>query len=128
MCASGEDASRRALAGQFAEPQRFAADGGTREPGARRGAPSALAAQRLGLTGGVGSLIVAVTSASVMRLSFSHRCAGNSIWARRCPPEIYGRFTEGFDTTALREARDLLDELCNGPAVSRPSPRRWRLV
>src|SRR6266851_4514291 len=80
MCASSEDASRRALAGQFAEPQRLAADGATREPGARRGAPSALAAQRLGLTGGVGSLIVAVTSASVMRLSFSHRPGGNSIW------------------------------------------------
>src|ERR1700732_2852314 len=81
MCASGEDASCRALAGQFAEPQRFAADRGMREvTGARRGAPSALAAQRLGLTGGVGSLIVAVTSASVMRLSFSHRPGGNSIW------------------------------------------------
>jgi hypothetical protein len=48
--------------------------------GARRGTPSALAAQRLGLTGGIGSLIVAVTSASVMRLSLSHRPGGNSIW------------------------------------------------
>src|ERR1700676_2438443 len=80
MCASGEDASRRALAGQFADPHRLAAYGRTREAGARRGAPSTLAAQRLGLTGGVGSLIVAVTSASVMRLSFSHRLGGNSIW------------------------------------------------
>ena len=86
---------RGAASRQFAERQRFAADGGTREPGARRGTPSALAAQRLGLTGGVGSLIVAVTSASVIRLSFSHRRAGNSIWgapmsARNLRP-VYGR-------------------------------------
>jgi hypothetical protein len=25
--------------------------------------------------------------------------------------EIYGRFTEGFDTADLREARELLDEV-----------------
>jgi hypothetical protein len=49
MCASGEDASRRALAGQFADPQRLAADGRTREVmGARRGTPSAPRGSTLG--------------------------------------------------------------------------------
>src|SRR5438309_1891333 len=35
--------------------------------------------------------------------------------------EIYGWFTEGFDTPALREAKALLDELNNKPSAPRRS-------
>ena len=35
--------------------------------------------------------------------------------------EIYGWFTEGFDTPALKEAKTLLDELSNEPGVVSPS-------
>ena len=35
--------------------------------------------------------------------------------------EIYGWFTEGFDTPALREAKALLDELSNNPSAPRRS-------
>jgi hypothetical protein len=31
--------------------------------------------------------------------------------AARCSPDIYGWFTEGFDTADLKEAKALLDEL-----------------
>ncbi len=31
--------------------------------------------------------------------------------ARQLPAEIYGRFTEGFDTKDLQEAQALLEEL-----------------
>ncbi|MBI3988842.1 MAG: hypothetical protein HY347_04415 [candidate division NC10 bacterium] len=31
--------------------------------------------------------------------------------ARKLPAEIYGWFTEGFDTTDLKEAKALLEEL-----------------
>jgi len=33
--------------------------------------------------------------------------------------QVYGWFTEGFDTSALKEARALLDQLSNEAAVSR---------
>ena len=39
------------------------------------------------------------------------RDLGRAEEAREMLGEIYGWFTEGFDTTALREARALLDEL-----------------
>jgi len=41
---------------------------------------------------------------------------GNRDEARRLLQEIYGWFTEGFDTADLRQARALLDELSPGGA------------
>ena len=40
--------------------------------------------------------------------------------------EIYGWFTEGFDTLSLREAKALLDELHDGPSALRPSSKSRR--
>jgi len=31
----------------------------------------------------------------------------------RCSPEVYGWFTEGFDTADLKDAKALLDELAD---------------
>ena len=37
--------------------------------------------------------------------------------------EVYNCFTEGFDTTDLKEAKMVLDELSNQPAMFRPPDR-----
>jgi hypothetical protein len=41
---------------------------------------------------------------------------GRAAEAQTVLAEIYGRFTEGFDTPALKEARALLDELSDRPS------------
>ena len=46
-----------------------------------------------------------------MSLSRLWQKEGNSKDARQLLSEIYGWFTEGFDTADLREAKALLDEL-----------------
>jgi hypothetical protein len=40
--------------------------------------------------------------------------------------EIYGWFTEGFDTPALNEAKALLDELTSKPSAPRRSSKSRR--
>jgi len=49
----------------------------------------------------------------VMSLSRLWRQQGKKEEARRMLEEIYGWFTEGFDTADLREAQALLQELSN---------------
>jgi hypothetical protein len=46
-----------------------------------------------------------------MSLSRLWQRQGQCEKARRLPAPIYGRFTEGFDTVDLQEARALLDDL-----------------
>ena len=48
---------------------------------------------------------------AAMSLSRLWQCQGKREEARRMLADIYGRFTEGFDTRDLQEARALLDEL-----------------
>ena len=48
---------------------------------------------------------------AVMSLSRLWRQQGKREEVRRLLAEIYGRFTEGFDTTDLREAKRLLEVL-----------------
>lgn len=55
------------------------------------------------------------------RLARLHQRQGRVADARLCLGEVYGWFTEGFDTPDLREARALLDSL-EGPA-SRTKPK-----
>ena len=51
---------------------------------------------------------------AVMSLCCLWRKQGKREEARKRPAEIYGWFTEGFDTADLREAKALLEEeLCN---------------
>ncbi len=47
--------------------------------------------------------------------------------ARSILAKIYGMFTEGFDTSDLKEAEELLDELSDDPQV-RAHRLRTRLV
>jgi DNA-binding NtrC family response regulator/predicted ATPase len=51
---------------------------------------------------------------AVMSLGRSWQTQGKLAEARQMLAEIYGRFTEGFATPDLREARALLDELSTG--------------
>jgi predicted ATPase len=46
-----------------------------------------------------------------MSLSRLWQCQGNRVEARQLLGEVYGWFTEGFDTADLQEARALLGEL-----------------
>jgi predicted ATPase len=46
--------------------------------------------------------------------------------ARAMLAEIYGWFTEGFDTPALNEAKTLLDELSSKPSAPRRSSKSRR--
>jgi hypothetical protein len=46
-----------------------------------------------------------------MSLSRLWQSQGKQMEARRILAEIYGWFTEGFDTADLQEARTLLEEL-----------------
>jgi len=46
-----------------------------------------------------------------MNLSRLWQSQGKKDEARQLVAEIYGRFTEGFDTKDLQEAKALLDEL-----------------
>ena len=48
---------------------------------------------------------------AVMSLSRLWQSQGKKVEARRMLAEIYGWFTEGFDTADLQEARALLAEL-----------------
>jgi predicted ATPase len=48
---------------------------------------------------------------AVMSLSRLWQSQGREAEARQMLAEIYGWFTEGFDTADLREARALLEEL-----------------
>ena len=48
---------------------------------------------------------------AVLSLSRLWKSQGKKPQARQRLAEIYGWFTEGFDTADLREARTLLDEL-----------------
>jgi predicted ATPase len=48
---------------------------------------------------------------AVMSLARLWRQQGKRNEARQMPAEIYGWFTEGFDTADLKEARALLEEL-----------------
>ena len=47
------------------------------------------------------------------------RVAGRATEAQTLLREIYGWFTEGFDTSALKEAKALFDELSDEPALPR---------
>ena len=49
---------------------------------------------------------------ATMSLCRLWRAQGKVVEARRRLEEIYGWFTEGFDTTDLKEAKTLLEELC----------------
>jgi adenylate cyclase len=44
--------------------------------------------------------------------------------ARRLVSEVFGRFTEGFDTADLRDARSLLDELASSARAPAATSRR----
>ena len=48
---------------------------------------------------------------STTRSYFGQLFNSQDIMHWRAPPEIYGWFTEGFDTRDLKDARALLDEL-----------------
>ena len=48
---------------------------------------------------------------AVMSVARLYQSLGKQERARRLLTEIYGRFTEGFDTLDLRESKALLDEL-----------------
>ena len=48
---------------------------------------------------------------AAMSLSRLWQCQGKRAAARELLAEIYGWFTEGFDTADLQEARALLEEL-----------------
>jgi predicted ATPase len=48
---------------------------------------------------------------ATVRLSRPLRDSGRGDEARAMLAEIYGRFTEGFDTANLKDAKALLDEL-----------------
>jgi hypothetical protein len=61
-------------------------------------------------TAGVKSLELRAT-VSVGRLWHSQGSAGKREEARQMLAEIYGWFTEGFDTVDLKEAKALLEEL-----------------
>jgi predicted ATPase len=47
---------------------------------------------------------------AVMSLSWLWQQQGKKDEARKMPAEIYGWFTEGFDTADLKEAKALLEE------------------
>jgi predicted ATPase len=51
---------------------------------------------------------------AVMSLSRLWQQQGKKAEARRTLSEIYGWFTEGFDTKDLQEAKALLEELAEG--------------
>jgi predicted ATPase len=46
-----------------------------------------------------------------MSLSRLWQCQGKRVEARQLLGEVYGWFTEGYDTADLQEARALLEEL-----------------
>jgi hypothetical protein len=48
---------------------------------------------------------------------------GNRSDARALVAEIYGWFTEGFDTTDLKDAKALLDELSDKSGAFRPAKK-----
>jgi len=52
---------------------------------------------------------------AVMSLSRLLQKQGKREAARKLLAEVYGWFTEGFDTTDLKEARALLEELAGCP-------------
>ena len=59
---------------------------------------------------------------ATMSLCRLWRKRGRQKEARRMPEEIYGWFTEGFDTQDMREAKALLDELSNENQNSKNRP------
>ncbi len=61
---------------------------------------------------------------AVLRLSRLWRQQGRRDEARELLATVYGRFTEGFDTADLKEAKALLEELA--PRGGKPPPRRTR--
>ena len=60
---------------------------------------------------------------AVMSLSRVWQQQGRKAEAQQMLAEIYGWFTEGFDTADLREAKALLEEL-EGQATRTPSEKR----